>query len=277
MVEIDGRSAKQLRQAFATELDRALGQGIGSGESSIRLFEEPEGTVWNGEDVDCMLITLFGVIVEMDCQGVSCGPMATLRQADGEGPVADIFFDCDIGCTVDMDYLVYDCGGSGGDVEEGSGGGADPFEGGTGAGPLLANDELGSGCMPLTDTLCNLSPATDSLKDQVLAHIVRLPEWARNTLTTIVNDTSMPPRFQVWTNLILDEDPDFWIPADVHHDTLPGLDPNAKFHLYVGPGWANEFLLRTLCHEAAHIYFDLRDGTPALEAKISECLAAVEK
>lgn len=275
VVELDGRSARELRLAFARELDLALGQGFGNGQSSLRAFEGIEGSVWNGEDVDCMLVMLYTIVLEMDCGGVDCGPMATLRMAE-EGPVADIFFECDNGCTVDMDHLVYDCGNVGGDVEEGSGGGSRPSEGGASAGPLLANDERGMRCEPLTDSLCNLRPAPDSLKHEVLAHIIRLPEWARNTLAAIVNDTSVPPRFQVWTNLILDEDPNFWIPADVHHDTLPGVDPDARFHLYVGPGWVNEFLLRTLCHEAAHIYYDVRDGTSALEAKITECLGGVE-
>lgn len=43
----------------------------------------------------------------------------------------------------------------------------------------------------------------------------------------------------------------------------------------MGPGWVNALLLRILCHEAAHLYYDLRDDTPELAAKIEECLSEI--
>jgi len=258
--------------AVAQDLDMALGRGIASGESSLRLFEDLEGSVWSGEDVDCMLITLFGVITEMDCQGVSCGPMATLRRAGEEGPVADIFFDCDNGCTVDMDYLLYDCGGGGGDVEEGSG---DSGGGSSGSPNWDGDSNLRCHNYTQSPNLCNLRAPKPQERDQVRAFLDQLPEPYRSALRNIVDDvTTKPSRFQVWTNYLSMPNNGY-----LHGDVRAFSDHSGDLsHQYIGNlggvlQWYDmgEGALNNLCHEAVHAQHVHEEHAAQFDAWVATC------
>ncbi len=284
VVELDGRSARELRLAFARELDRALGQGFGNGQSSLRAFEGIEATVWNGEDVDCMLIMLHTIVLEMDCGGVNCGPMATLRMAE-EGPVADIFFECDNGCTVDMDDLLYDCGGVGGEVDEGTGnaGNSGTLTGGSAA--WNYRHEYGEGeqgrCEGRPADGCVLESIPDTLMQRLRDVIAQMPEWARGPLLDILND-SIVERAHLWRDSLYDRVTHEFIEADTHGAREPGYiptigwyNPNATLHLHLSAWNTPADLKRIVCHEAVHLYWQLGEDAEATSAwaeKVSACI-----
>ena len=247
VVELDGRSARELRLAFALELDRALGQGPGNGQSSLRVFEGREGSIWTGEDVDCMLVMLYTIVLEMDCGGVSCGPMATLRMA-GEGPVADSYFECDNGCTVDMDYLLYDCGNVGGDVDEGSGNTGGETSGEPGITDIDDGPNNPNAC---TATTCTLRDPTALELEAIMLMLPHLTNPERQALLDIVNGN----RLKIYPDTLLGTDGKP-IQADMHYD--PQLQPDAVLHLWnpslQGTLEGSFLILKdVLCHEALHV------------------------
>lgn len=227
------------------------------------------------------------------CNGVSCMASSAELRVGGVDEVAiGSFYECANGCGVAPHDGTFACSGGGGGVETGG----DPGEGGGGGGgggewsPSLLGAEGSILEMAVCDTqaACNLAPPDQAQIDSLLSVVAQLPTWARELLQSIIldsvprififpTDTVVQLRFQIWTNQIPHpDDASKWIPADVHHDLSPGVDPHARFHFYMGVGWLNAKLRETLCHEAVHVYFDYRDDTPEHAAATAACVAGTE-
>lgn len=215
--------------------------------------------------------------VEAVCDGyVTCYVAPELRAPGPGGPEAAVVLGCNNGCAIDpaLGFLCID--GEGGTTSGGVGPITDPPSGSSGGGATGAPNTLGDEGDVVSDTLLvpHLQTPPDSLRDQMLAWINKLPEWARAELAAIVNDVlSIPRRFKVYYIKVDHPAGDGWVPMAVRHPSPTNV--HSFFWAYMGPGWVNEYLLRSLCEEAAHLHYNLRDGDPQLEVRINQCLSEI--
>ena len=281
-MELDGRTPTQIRREFAGLLDAALGRGVGTGESSLRTWSGPEGSIWHGENVDCLfIVNIIGEIVGLDCEGTTCSPQAMLREVDSEEPFADIFFACENGCDVDFAALTYDCGGGG--VDEGSGNGTGGEEGTPGAGaPWSYSHVLENGnpdACKLREPGCVLEEIPDSLMARLRTVLGTLPGWLQAPILDILND-SIVTRVHLWRDSLFDQG--HFVESDTHgaleavSPMLGYYNPNAWLHFHLSSWETDADLKRLLCHEAIHLYWQLTEDdedSTAWSDKATACVA----
>jgi hypothetical protein len=99
-----------------------------------------------------------------------------------------------------------------------------------------------------------------------------MPPWARNWLLARLSN---PDQFKVWANDIFDPATGRRIQADTHHPIGVADWALATLHLHTS-AFGSGVLLRILCHEAAHSYFDLRHDAAEFDNKVRECIDAAQ-
>jgi len=278
VVPTTGRSTNALRGHLIRELRDELSPGnstFGAGLLAAGSNEANAGG-FSGNLIWCSWIHED---VDMVCTGfVTCTVAAELRAVRQGGAVPDLVFGCNNGCALDPS-VGFLCVNHGGGTSSGEVGPIeDPPAGESGGGDTGSPNTLGDDDPAVvSDTLFapHLRHPFDHERDQLLSWINRLPEWARTTLSAIVNDTlSLPRRFRVYLTKIPHPAGDGWVPMAVRRPGVPYV--HSSFWVYMGEGWVNEHLLGSLCEEAAHLHYGLRDGDPQLTVRINECLSEIQ-
>lgn len=278
VVPTTGRSPSALRGQLLRDLRAELRIGGSIAEGGL-LAVGSSGANAGGFTGNVIWCSWIHEDVDMVCTGfVTCTVAAELRAVRQGGGTADVVFGCNNGCALDpaVGFLCSDHGGGASSGEVGPI--EDPPVGEGGSGSAGSPNTFGDDDpRVVSDTLFapHLRHPSHDERDQILSWINRLPEWAKTTLSAIVNDTlSLPRRFRVYDTKIPHPTGDGWVPMAVRRAGVPYV--HSFFWVYMGEGWVNEHLMSSLCEEAAHLHYGLRDGDPQLTVRIAECLSGIQ-